>query len=163
MFEKCPNLIKLSKHEQKSRIDFQIKSKMTRKPIKENKIGQVKPKKRLSRSFSDVKKDVKSLELVTYDINENKRYAYLINFINIVICDPSRMKYMNSHVLPIRTPASKIDEMIKKLSDNSKKKEMKKAKKELKMAEEKQDHLKVQKAQPSIINSMVLEDIIEDH
>ncbi len=106
--------------------------------------------------------------MVTYDIHENKRYAYLINFINKVICDPQRMKSINSHVLPIRTPASKIDEMIKKLEDKNKKKEMKKAKaeakKEKKAAEDKdkQDPMKNLK-QPSIINSMILEDIIEDH
>ena len=63
LFERCPNLIRMSKNDQQSRIDFQIKSKMTRKAggsHRDTKVGHLKPKRRLSRSFSDVKKDVKS-------------------------------------------------------------------------------------------------------
>ena len=63
LFERCPNLIRMSKNDQQSRIDFQIKSKMMRKAgggSRDAKVGHLKPKRKLSRSFSDVKKDVKS-------------------------------------------------------------------------------------------------------
>jgi len=121
-------------------------------------------------SFSDAKKDFKRKVLVTYDIHENKKEAYLIQLIDALASDPIRLKTMNNHMLPITTPTARIDELIKKLNEKKNKKAEKKLKKKKEKAgqdtavDEDGDNVAVKlkdMKKQSIMNSIRLEDIEE--
>lgn len=68
-----------------------------------------------SRGFSDSKKDRKRKCLVTYDIYENKNYAYLLKLIKHLCHGENNVKSINNHVLPIKTPSERYEELNNKI------------------------------------------------
>ena len=167
MLSKCPDIFSLSTQaKQQKRLQYAVsRSQEGSKPS--NATHKAAHRKR---SFSDAKKDFKRKVLVTYDIHENKKEAYLIQLMEALVSDPLRMKAIGNHVLPISTPTARIDELVKKLNEKknkNKKMERKLNKKNKDKEEEKEadDGAVAVKLKDSknktVIGSMKLEDIEE--
>lgn len=62
-------------------------------------------------SFSEVKKNFRTKQLVTFDIFENKKYAILIKLMEVMFQSPESINRLTRYVLPIKTPADRYFEV----------------------------------------------------